>query len=102
MSSIESVSAALYDIYTAKNKLAAVRVAALEWEKQVDEWTGCPINESQNKFAIAAFDICHNHMYKVFVSEDDDEEFSKNVYAARVAWRTIAQLWKAMTAEDDE
>jgi hypothetical protein len=26
----------------------------------------------------------------------------ENVYAALTAWQTIAQLWKAMTADDDE
>jgi hypothetical protein len=52
-------------------------------------------------FAVTACDICSQYMYKVFVSEDD-EELDENVYAALTAWRTIAQLWQAMTADDDE
>ncbi len=101
MSSIESVSAALYDIYTAKDKLAAASRAAIEWETLAYEWRGYVTDERISRFAGISLEICSKYMYKVFVSEDDDEEFSKNVYAARVAWLTIAQLWQAMTAEDE-
>ncbi len=101
MSSIESVSAALYDIYTAKNKLAAASRAAIEWETLACGWQVYAANESMGSFAVTACDICSQYMYKVFVSEDD-EELDENVYAALTAWRTIAQLWQSMTADDDE
>jgi hypothetical protein len=100
MSSIESVSNALYDINISKNKLAAARDAAIEWEILVREWQEYATDESMDRFASAAFQMCIDCMYNIFVSKDYGEPF-ESVYAAIKVFDIVAQLWQAMTAEDE-
>ncbi len=100
MSSIKSVRKALYAIHTAEDKLAAARVAAIEWETLAREWQDYATDESLGRFADAVFKMCGRYLYKIFVSEGD-KELSRNVYAALKALEISAQLWESMASEDE-
>jgi hypothetical protein len=100
MSSIESVSKALYAIHTAEDKLKAAQLAAIEWENVAVKWERRAKNADMAEFARTVLEVCRENMYRVFTSRDE-KKLLDNAFSAYIALSTIAQLWQAMASEDE-
>jgi hypothetical protein len=90
----------LWAFSSAKNKLEAARDAAIEWENVAVKWEERAKNPDMAEFARTVLEICRNKMYNIFTSRDE-KEMLDNAFRAYIAVSTIAQLWQAMTAEDE-